>query len=39
VVFERDLAISSCLARVRRDILAGRRVPRLVQGQAYCRVA
>jgi hypothetical protein len=35
ILFERDLAVSAALARVRRDIAAGRIVRRVVHGQPY----
>jgi hypothetical protein len=35
VLFERDLVLSAALARVRRDIAAGRIVRRVVHGQPY----
>jgi hypothetical protein len=35
ILFDRDLRLSSCLNRVRRDIAAGRIVRRLAHGQPY----
>jgi predicted nucleotidyltransferase len=39
VLFERGVALSRCLARVRRDIADGRLVRRVVHGQPYWTVA
>ena len=39
VLFERDWRLSADLARIRRDIAAGRLVRRLVHGQPYWTVA